>query len=298
MTAGASVCRVGADGLQLGYVSRGSGPLVIFIHGFPDTYRSFLPIIERVASAGYQAVAMALRGYGPSELAPRGDYRVEDAAADVLALADALGARRFSIVGHDWGAVTGYAAANLAPERIDRLITAAVPHTGHFLLGMGPRQLLRSRYMLAFQLPWLPEANLARDDFDGIDTLIQRWSPDWHYSDADVRPLKDNYAEPGRLGAALAWYRQLPRSLASQLSRRLIFSPVRTPTRIIYGFNDGCIGSAMFQGQQKRFLNGLDMVMLANTGHFMHCEQPALFARLVIEYLNHPMPPGAAAMRG
>lgn len=197
-------CRIQPSGLTVGYVSRGQGPFVIFVHGFPDTYRGFLPILEHVAAAGFRVVAMALRGYAPTSLVPDGDYRVEASARDVVGLADALGADRFSFVGHDWGAVTGYATANLVPKRVDRLITAAVPHTGHFLMNIRLRQLIRSSYMLAFQLPRLPEVRLARDDFAGIESLIRTWSPGWHYNESQIRPLKDNYSEPARLSAALA----------------------------------------------------------------------------------------------
>lgn len=208
----------------------------------------------------------------------------------MLGLASALGADQFSIVGHDWGAVTAYAAANLAPARVTRLVTAAVPHTGHFLLNMRWRQLIRSRYMLRFQLPWLPEAEIAASGFLWIEALIQRWSSSWRFGEAEMRPLKDNYADPARLKAALAWYRHLPRSILSPLSRRLIFSKVAAPTRMIYGLQDGCISPAMFQHQEKRFAHRLDLIALANAGHFMQWEQPELFASLVIEFLMRPLP--------
>lgn len=278
--------RAPAAGAMLGYARIGSGPTIIFVHGFPDTWHSFLPVMQTLAAAGYMAVALALRGYAPSSLAADHDYTVAASARDVLAVADALGVERFGVVGHDWGAVAAYAAANLAPARVRCLITAAVPHTGHFLTHIRLRQAIRSRYMLAFQAPHLPEAQLARNDFAGIEKLIRAWSPHWPYSNADLRPLKDNYAEPGRLSAALGWYRQLPRSLISPLSRRLIFGTVAAPTRIIYGHNDGCIGPELFLGQQRRFLLPPDLVPLHHAGHFMHREQPELFATLVLDFLG------------
>jgi len=279
-------CVIQPSGLRVGYVSRGSGPLVIFVHGFPDTYRGFLPILDLVAATGYRAVATGLRGYEPTDLAPDQDYRVEASAKDVIGLADALGAEQFSVVGHDWGAVTAYATANLAPQRVARIVTAAVPHTGHFLLSMRWQQLKRSSYMLRFQIPGLAEAEIPPHDFAWIEALIRRWSPAWQFGEAEMRPLKQNYADPRRLKAALSWYRQLPRSVLSPLSRRLIFSPVQVPTRIIYGLQDGCIGAAMFERQEKYFNNGLDLVPLADAGHFMQWEQPHLFAKLVIEFLQ------------
>lgn len=277
-------CRIESSGLDVGYVSRGEGPLVMFLHGFPDTYRGFLPILDKVAAAGYRAVAPALRGYAHSAIAPDGDYRVEASAKDALGLADALGVDRFSIVGHDWGAVTAYATSNLAPERIVRMITAGVPHTGHFLLNIRLRQLIRSSYMLRFQLPWLPEWEIPRNDFAWIEALIREWSPGWNFGETETRPLKDNFQDPQRLKAALSYYRHLPRSLISSLSRRLIFAPVATPTRMLYGLRDGCIGPELFQGQEQRFSRGLDLIPL-DAGHFMQWEQPDVFATLVIDFL-------------
>lgn len=277
--------RAVGHGAELGYMSMGKGPLVIFVHGFPDTYHSFLPVLERVATAGYRAVAVALRGCAPSSLARDNDYTVAASAGDVIAVADALGAERFSVVGHDWGAVTAYAAANLAPERVLRLITAAVPHTGHFLTHIRLRQAIRSSYMLAFQLPYLPEKLLTRHDFSAIEKLIGRWSPSWQPSRADLQPVKDNYASPGRLTAALAWYRQLPRSVAMPISRRLMFGRVAAPTRIILGMRDGCIGAELFSGQRKYFATPPDVVQIDEAGHFMHRERPELFASLVVEFL-------------
>lgn len=278
-------CRIASNGLDVGYVSRGEGPLVMFIHGFPDTYRGFLPILDQVAAAGYRAVAPALRGYAHSAIAPDGDYRVEASAKDALGLADALGVDRFSIVGHDWGAVTAYATSNLAPVRIVRMITAGVPHTGHFLLNIRLRQLIRSGYMLRFQLPWLAEWEIPRKDFAWIEQLIREWSPGWNFGEAEMRPLKENFQDPQRLKAALSYYRQLPHSLISSLSRRLIFAPVTTPTRMLYGLRDGCIGPELFQNQEKRFAKGLDLIPL-DAGHFMQWEQPELFAKLVIDFLE------------
>lgn len=287
-TDGISHCRIGPSGLDMGYVSLGEGPLVVFLHGFPDTYRGFLPILDQVAAAGYRAVAPAPRGYAPSGVAPDGDYRVEASAKDVLGLADALGVERFSIVGHDWGAVTAYATSNLAPDRVARLITAAVPHTGHFLLNIRLRQLIRSAYMLRFQMPWLPEWEIPRNDFAWIEQLIHQWSPSWNFGEAEMRPLKDNFLEPQRLKAALSYYRQLLHSLISPLSRRLIFAPVATPTRMLYGLRDGCIGPALFHHQEKRFSRGLELIPLPDTGHFIHWEKPTVFARLAIDFLEAP----------
>jgi pimeloyl-ACP methyl ester carboxylesterase len=280
-------CRIEPSGMRVGYESRGSGPLVIFLHGFPDTYRGFLSTMDKVAAAGYRAVAPEPRGYAPSDLAPDGDYRVEAFAKDVVGLADALGAERFSLVGHDLGALTAYATANLAPTRVERIVTAAVPHTGHFLLHIRLKQAIRSRYMVYFQLPWLPERLIRRNDFAYIESLVRLWAPNWNFDEATMRPLKTNYSESKRLSAALAVYRQLPASLASPLSRRLVFGPVQAPTRLLYGTGDRCIGPELFSGQAQRFAQPLDLVAMEGSGHFIQWEQPERFAEEVLSFLKY-----------
>lgn len=279
-------CWLQPTGHKVGYVSRGAGPLVLFLHGFPDTYRGFLPAMETVAAAGYRAVAPEPRGYAPTDIPADGDYRVEAFANDVVGIADALGVHRFSIVGHDWGALTAYAVSNLAPARVDRLITAAVPHTGHFLLNIRFRQAFRSRYMAFFQLPGIPERVVARDNFAYIEQLLHEWSPTWDFGEAIMGSLRDTYAERPRLTAALSSYRALAPSILSAESRRLIFSPIVTPTRMMYGTSDGCIGPELFQHQDNRFQHPLDLVPMVGSGHFIHWEQPDNFIEQILSFLG------------
>jgi pimeloyl-ACP methyl ester carboxylesterase len=104
-----------ANGVHFAYFDAGQGPLVLCLHGFPDTAWSFVPLLERLAAAGYCAVAPFMRGYPPSGPAPDGDYRVITLGRDALALIEALGAQRAVLVGHDWGAAATYIAAALAP---------------------------------------------------------------------------------------------------------------------------------------------------------------------------------------
>jgi pimeloyl-ACP methyl ester carboxylesterase len=278
-------CKISPDGLNVAYVSRGTGPLVIFLHGFPDTHRGFLAAMELVAAAGYRAVAPEPRGYAPTDVPTRANYLVEHFAQDVISLADALGAHRFSIVGHDWGALTAYAAANLAPLRIERLVTAAVPHTAHFLLGMRLQQAWRSRYMLYFQFPQISEWWVRRNDFAYIENLIHAWAPTWQFDEATLEPLKEAFGDSRRLTAALSYYRGLLPSILSTSSRKLIFKAVSVPTRILFGTEDGCIAPEAFSGQQKWFAQKLEVHSMHGVGHFMQWERPKEFASKVLGFL-------------
>ncbi|MEC9356695.1 MAG: alpha/beta hydrolase [Pseudomonadota bacterium] len=280
-----STPRVTANGVQFAYLSSGpeDGPLVLCLHGFPDTAQSFRPLLERLAAAGYHAVAPYMRGYVPSGIPARAAYGALDLGRDALALIKAFGAERAFIVGHDWGAVAGYAAAGLAPEAVPRLVVAAVPHLRRFMLRPTPQQLQRSRYMLRFQWPgghaWL-------GDPQRLAALVQEWSPDWIFTDGDLAPVLATLRDAKRRRAVLGYYRALPKLMADVSAQRVLMAPVPVTTRVIYGADDGCIGREMFLGQEHLFMLNHDQIEMPGVGHFMHCEAPQLFADHVLSFLQ------------
>lgn len=268
-------------GLRLACLEVGQGPLVVVLHGFPDTALSFRPLLRALAEAGYHAVAPFLRGYAPSPLASAGDYRLRTLAADLLALIEDCGAAQADVIGHDWGSAIAQRAVQLQPQRFRHLVACSVPHLARFLGALPGVQGWRSRYMLQFQLPWLPERSLVADDFAGLRALMQRWSPGWAITDADLAPLKERFADPAVLQAALAYYRQLPRELLASLGE--IRRPIPVPTTMIHGAQDGCIGPEVFHDQSRWFSAGLRTVCLPEAGHFLVNEQPAAFCGAVLE---------------
>ena len=157
---------VRANGIRFATLEAGDGPLVLCLHGFPDHARSFRHQLPALAGAGYRAVAPFMRGYAPSQVPADGPYQSAVLANDGAALIDALGYREAVVFGHDWGAVAAYGVAIAAPERVTRLITAAVPHGPALpaaLLSSYDQQR-RSWYMFFFQSP-LAEMAVAHDDF-------------------------------------------------------------------------------------------------------------------------------------
>jgi len=278
--------KVRANGVDFAYLEIGQGPLVLCLHGFPDTAWSFAPLLKRLADAGYRAVAPFMRGYPPSGLAPDGDYRVITLGHDALALIEALGEQRAFLVGHDWGAAATYIAAALAPERLERIVTGALPHLHRFLFWPTLRQLKRSRYMGFFQLRGVPERRIVADDFKWLRALVREWSPSWNFSEQHFGLLKAAFSDPMRLSAALAYYRAMPRNLTDRATWPLLFTPIKLPARMIRGTDDGCIGPEMFEGQEKRFAAGFELMTLQGAGHFMHCEQADAFAHLMVEFIR------------
>src|SRR5262245_44989399 len=125
-----------ANGMRFAYFEEGVGPLVLLLHGFPDTAHTWDEVRPALSQAGFRAVTPFMRGYFPSEIPDDGKYDMETFGRDALALIAALGEKQAVVVGHDWGATAAYAAAILEPSRVQKLITLAVPHPGAMRLSL------------------------------------------------------------------------------------------------------------------------------------------------------------------
>ncbi|MDB5972360.1 MAG: Pimeloyl-ACP methyl ester carboxylesterase [Hydrocarboniphaga sp.] len=277
---------IAANGIDFVCLALGEGPLVLCLHGFPDRAENFVPLLRDLAAAGFRGVAPYLRGYAPTSMPDDGDYTITALAMDVIALIDHLGAERAALVGHDWGAAAAYAAANLRPDRISRIVCASVPHLRRFILRPTFAQIRRSSYILAFQFAGIAERRLMKDDFAQLEKAVATAAPGLAFSNAEWWiSLKAAFAEPGRLTAALSYYRGLRKLFGDAELWRLATAPVAVPARLIYGARDGAIGAEMFSRQEHLFTAGLDIQRM-ETGHFMQIEQPAAFAQLVIDFLQ------------
>ena len=215
------------NGLRMQVQSAGEGPAVVLLHGFPDTHIVWRKQIAPLMAAGYRVLAPDLRGYGGSD-APRAvsAYQLKHVAADVLAMLDQLGIVRARVVGHDWGAAIGWMLCMGAPERIEQYVALSVGHPAAFARA-GLMQMLRSSYMMWFLVPGLAEKSLAAGDF----YVMNRFTSDR----AQVGHWKKNLREPGRMTAALNYYRaNVPGGigLAGQSE------PVRVPVMGVWSSGD------------------------------------------------------------
>lgn len=281
-----SLKKIHANQLDFGYFEMGSGPLVLCLHGFPDTPYSFRYLLPELADAGFRAVAPFMRGYTPTDIPWNQDYRVVTLGNDAIALADALGHREFYIVGHDWGAGAAYAAANLAPDRVQSIVTAAVPHFPSFNPNLP--QLKKSWYMMFFQLPWIAERAVRNHDFALITKLWETWSPNWTPDSLSLDAIKQVLSNPESLKAALGYYRALKEfpNQKNKLTRETLFKAIDVPTLTIAGANDGCIGLTMFD-KMAGFVNSeYQFFVVENAGHFMQLEQPEIFNQVVLDFLK------------
>lgn len=264
-----------ANGLRFAYLERGTGPLVLLVHGFPDTPYTWDRTIDAVADAGFRAVAPFQRGYHPSEAPAGEDYDSETLGRDVLGWIDALGEQQAIVVGHDWGASAAYAVAGLAPERVRMLVTVAIPHPAAVL--PTPKLLWAVRHFFSLRRPgaakWIREGGLAH-----IDELVQRWSPTWKVPAGETDAAKRCLAQPGSLEAALGYYRAL-RPWIPRAHR----VPVTMPAAAFAGTDD-MVRVAAYERARRRYRNGYEVVAMPG-GHFMHREHPEHFVRELLRVL-------------
>jgi pimeloyl-ACP methyl ester carboxylesterase len=270
-----------ASGLSFSALAAGSGPVVLCLHGFPDHKGSFRFQLPALAAAGYRAVAPALRGYEPSSQPDDGDYHVVRMAEDVVGWIDALGERSVHLVGHDWGAVIGYAAAALAPDRLRSLVTLAIPHPVRMQregLRRLPSQLRKSWYMFFFQLRGLADFAVEARAWAFIEKLWRDWSPGWALPDEELRAVKRTLAQPGVKRAALAYYRAAFAlwSEGSKQTTRLLDAPIPVPTLALTGELDGCMDTRLHDiaMHERDFPAGLQVVRVEKAGHLLHQEKP------------------------
>jgi pimeloyl-ACP methyl ester carboxylesterase len=282
-----------ANGLSFSALTRGSGPTVLCLHGFPDCMRSFRHQLPALASAGFRAIAPTLRGYEPSSQPRDGDYHIVRMAEDVVAWIDDLGLERVHLVGHDWGAVIGYAVAALAPERFDSLTTLAVPHPGRMQsdgLRQLPSQLRNSWYMFFFQLRGLSDAVVEARDWAFIEKLWRDWSPGWTAPAEELAAVKRTLAQPGVKKAALSYYRHAFSFLSSAAreTRSLLISEIPVPTRAFTGALDGCMDTRMHDIAMRKedFPAGLEVARVQGAGHFLHQEKPDEINRQLLDWLS------------
>ena len=195
---------VRANGLRFAYVEEGKGPLVLLVHGFPDTAHTWDAVRPALAAAGYRAVSPFTRGYAPTEIPADGPFDPGTLGRDLLALIEALGEKSAIVVGHDWGASASYAAATIDPAKVSLLVTTAIPHPASLRPSLGLAWKVRHFFWLSRKRAG---ARLRATDFKYVNTLVKRWSPKWDVPAGETDAVKAAFREPGCAEAACAYYR-------------------------------------------------------------------------------------------
>ena len=281
---------VRANGLDFAYLEQGTGPLVLLLHGFPDTAHTWDHQLAGLAGAGYRAVAPFLRGYHPTGIPADGFYDKATLVADVAALIKALGGGKpVHLVGQDWGAIVSYAALAAYPELIRRAVVMAVPHPAQTATSMlDAKHIHRSFHWFFFQLAELPEKAIVANDYAFIDYLWSYWTSPGYQDPSHLAEIKAMLGKPGVLTATLGYYRAMldPAKGDPRLDalRAAMVRPIDVPTLALCGGDD--LRAELMTDQGKHFRGEYSYKVVPGAGHFLHREQPAEVTRLVLEWLG------------
>ncbi|GAA2841124.1 alpha/beta hydrolase [Kitasatospora paracochleata] len=302
-------------GLPLHIAEAGSGPLVLLLHGFPESWYSWRHQLLALAEAGYHAVAPDQRGYGrtggPDAVE---QYSILHLAGDALGLIPALGADRAVVVGHDWGAPVAWHTALLRPDLVRGVVGLSVPP---FPRGDHPpthalRHLLGdAHYMLYFQQPGVAEAELGRDlhatfrrllggssalgpsrlplvpDGGGFLDMLRDPDtlPDW-LSNEDIAFLAAEFTAAG-FTRPLNWYRNLDRNW--ELTAPWHTARIEPPALLILGEKDLTVSNdaarAALHTLPALVPDLRDILWLPDTGHWTQQERPKEVNEALIAFL-------------
>jgi len=315
---------VDARGLRMHIAEAGTGPLVLLLHGFPESWYSWRHQLTALAQAGFHAVAPDQRGYcrtgparGPGQGDEVSDYTILHLTGDVIALMDALGERQAVVAGHDWGAPVAWHAALLRPDRIRGVIGLSVPYRPRG--SSAPIAAMRAGigdgfYMVYFQQSGVAEEELGRDLHATFRRLLTSASgdgspgggppvippgggfldlcpepvslPPWLTSD-DIDTYAQEYAESGFTGP-LNWYRNLDRNW--ELTGAWHHAPVTVPALYVAGERDLVVN---FPGAREMLPHLRDFaprlrepVLLDGCGHWTQQERPDEVSSAMISFLR------------
>lgn len=284
---------ISANDLNISYFAAGldnDGPLVICLHGFPDSAHTWRHLLPRLADAGYRAVAPFLRGYAPTEVPTDGRFQTAASAMDALALRDALGGGADSvIIGHDWGAVITHIAANVRPDAFTKVVTMAVPPGNAvgvaFLSNLA--QIKRSWYMFFFQHPFA-DFVVGANDLAYIDMLWADWSPGFDATE-ELALLKPSLREPANLQASLGFYRATLgagyNDPALQSAQDMSSTIPPQPLLYLHGRTDGCMGAEVAEFAAAELTSNARAHFVDGAGHFLHLEKPNEVNDIILSFL-------------
>ena len=255
-----------------------NAPLVMLVHGFPDTPHGWDAVAQGLVDQGYQVLRPWLRGYTPGSVAGTANYDAYSAGLDLLAWKQHFGAKVVHLVGHDWGAVASMVAAVQSPDDFQSLTLLSIPPFQKVWRAwrLLPKQLRLSSYMLAMQSSKAP-TRITRHDWSGLKTLWANWSPNWQFANV-FEPVKKAFSNMDVAWAATRYYRSLftlHKSPTRNLYKTAV-QPVWVPTLFLVGEHDGCMQAGLFEAlvEPKCFPMGVELSTLPNCGHFLHIEQP------------------------
>lgn len=250
------------------------GDLVLLLHGFPQSSLAWRPQLDALAAGGFRAVAFDQRGYSPRARPDDTDsYRIGHLVDDVVGVADALGAERFHLVGHDWGAIVAWHVAGRHADRVRTLTAVSAPHPIAFAAALASDdddQRTRSSYVLFLREPDVSEKLLLAG---GLAAMLRASG-----YPLDPSEIVERVSSPGALTAALNWYRAIDTGLVA-------IGPITVPTLYVWSTNDVALGREGADATASYVHGPYRFEVLDGISHWIPEEVPDVLNRLLLDHL-------------
>lgn len=266
-----------------GFAAGEGRELVILLHGFPVTSAMWIDLIPVLANAGYKVIAFDQRGYSP-QVRPQGvdDYQISEMVADVFAVADRAGSKKFHLVGHDWGAGVGWGAVLERPSRITSWTPMSIAHPAAFgaALQNDPEQQSKSSYFAFFVTPGIPEIFFSFNDFQMLRAVFGNMRSE------KVEDYIKVFREAGAISAALNWYRAaFSSSDANSADSPAQIYDVSVPTRFIWGNQDEAVGRVGTE-LMSDYMKGPYSVLELDAGHWLLTDFPYKVTQDILSHIQ------------
>jgi pimeloyl-ACP methyl ester carboxylesterase len=275
----ASQHMVQANGLRFRAMVDGpaDGEMVILLHGFPEGAESWTKQVDALAKAGRLAVAPDLRGYGLSD-APEGveNYAIDHLVEDVAGIVKAFGRSEAHIAGHDWGALVAWFFAGRHPEMTKTLTALSVPHPAALAEAsrVDEDQREKSRYVSLFLIEGKAEQVLADDDSRRLREAFALGPNPNAVPRAIVEHFTKSLSRPGRLTAALNYYRANLGAGGGAWAALTHELNIKTPTTLVWGAEDHALGRRAVEATAGLVDGPYELVVLEGAGHWLQFERP------------------------
>ncbi|HYM36487.1 MAG TPA: alpha/beta hydrolase [Steroidobacteraceae bacterium] len=312
-----------SNGIRMRIAEMGQGPLVILVHGWPESWYSWRHQLPALAAAGFHAVAPDMRGYGKSDKPQDVEsYDIHHVTADIVGIVDALGEKSAMLVGHDWGAIVGWHCMLLHPERFTAYIAMSVPYAGH-----GQQSLIQTLqkayndnfyYILYFQEPGVAEKEFDSDPRGILSRLYlspdspreapvvtdpkraaggwiprlgaPKGLPPW-LTQTELDYYVNEFKEAGLRGG-INYYRNFHHNWES--TPQLADAKVSAPVYFIAGEKDVVIRGATAEGLTASMRNAVSdlrgVKLFPNAGHWIQQERADEVNATLIEFLQSVKP--------
>jgi pimeloyl-ACP methyl ester carboxylesterase len=277
-----------ANRIRLHYVTQGEGELVLLLHGFPEFWYSWRYQIPALAKH-FKVVVPDLRGYNDSEK-PETGYDLDTLSTDIQSLIERLGYQSAHVVGHDWGGAIAWRLAQKCPNFIDRLALLSAPHPQRFAreLLSNLDQIRRSWYVLAFQVPNLPEWVIQLNLREFVRNMFQEQAVrKGAFTQEMIQKYQAALQKPGALGAAVNYYRQLF-ALGNWMDWVRSPDPISVPTLVLWGDEDSILSPKLMDGIEHWISAPFQFKLIPHCGHWIQQEAPQTVNRELIQFLRSP----------